>query len=133
MACRFSACVLKNFYDHMSADLRFSNWSDYSYEETLEKLASRYPTSNIVIVVPSRHHLGGYSCYDNFMECDKFGKSSLGITLCLSLPLTLSLSLSLSLFLSLTHSLTHSLCWCITTHTQHNQILPLTSKTGTLR
>ncbi|XP_065195886.1 uncharacterized protein LOC135827283 [Sycon ciliatum] len=57
----------------MVKDVRLSNWVSYSYEAVLERLEARYPTANIILIVPSRKHLGAYSCYDNFLETDTFG------------------------------------------------------------
>lgn len=57
----------------MEQNAAYREWKKYSLEWTVKRLQRRFPTANIIAVKPTRFEQHCYSCYENFLICDRYG------------------------------------------------------------
>lgn len=64
----------------MKENPRHEKYAEYSLEATAVALAEGLGCDCVMVIRPGRVELRTFSCYDNFIACDKFGNPSKGQT-----------------------------------------------------
>eukprot|EP00095_Tigriopus_kingsejongensis_P002379 snap_masked-scaffold527_size145964-processed-gene-0.4 protein:Tk02379 transcript:snap_masked-scaffold527_size145964-processed-gene-0.4-mRNA-1 annotation:"upf0565 protein c2orf69 homolog isoform x2" len=64
---------VQDFHENMHKHRDNHQYSAWSLESTAELLARSAPSSHILVVRPEVLELGTFSCYNNFVESNKFG------------------------------------------------------------